>query len=306
MIRPEPLKTGDRVAVIAPASPIKENYEETLSKALANIKAMGWEPVIFPSCRTKHGYLSGNDALRASDVQEAFLDDSIQGIICLRGGYGTPRILSMLDYGIVRDNPKVFHGYSDITGLHMAFQQQCDLITYHGPMATDLLNDAYSHQSIEDHLTGHYLHHPWENPIGYPMEPIVTGKAEGLLTGGNLSLLVSTLGSPYELDTNGKILFIEEVEEPIYKIDRMLNTLALAGKFKDCEGIILGTWRGCKAEQSGLTLDEVINEVVKPWKKPLVNNVRAGHVYPQMTLALGETVVMDVTETSAQIDYKTE
>lgn len=305
MKKPIALRTGDKVAVIAPSSATDMHSVE---KAEQKLKAMNLNPVMFPTCYTNYGHLSAPDSDRARDINQAFKDDSIKGIICLRGGYGAPRILNMLDYEMISANPKVFVGFSDITALHMAFNQVCGMTTFHGPMATSnfakfhkesidfekytygsLYKNIFTNEAVGDHI----------NPNDDELDSFCGGNGEGILTGGNLTLLVSTMGSEYELDTRNKILFIEEVNEPIYKIDRMLTTLALAGKFEQCSGVIFGTFTGCEREEKAyeggldLTLEEVINNTVTVFKKPVIGNFKAGHSFPQPTLPLGTMVKID-------------
>lgn len=300
MIKPNILKPGDEVAIIAPSS---SAALDRVNQAEEAIKNLGLKPVMFKSCYSNHGHLSGTDEIRSNDINSAFADSNIKAVICLKGGYGTPRILPLLDYDTIKKNPKIFLGYSDITGLHMAFANKCDMITYHGPMAAAGLTgdvDEYTMKYIKKALFSNKPLGLVENPDDEKMETLVAGEAKGKIIGGNLSLLVSTLGSPYELDTKGKILFIEEVNEPNYKIDRMLNSLSLAGKFKDCEGIILGTFSGCKPQfvngvQKDLDLEVVFNEIIVPYNKPTVTNFRAGHNYPQPAIPFGVMVELDAT-----------
>lgn len=302
IIKPKPLQPGDKVAIIAPSTPTdREKIEEAL-KAFATLEL---EPVIFPSCYQHHGHLAGLDSLRAQDVNRAFADPEIKGIICMKGGAGAYRLLPLLDYDTIRANPKVFIGYSDVTALHMAFNKICRIVTYHGQMLiSDLFLgenklEPYSIASYKQALFGTTAVGKLENPAGEKLETLVAGVAEGELIGGNLSLLTATLGSPYELDVKDKILFIEEISEPVYKIDRMMNALALAGKFKDAAGVILGSWTGCKSEKKGsyngqdLPLNTVFEEIIKPFNKPTITNLRAGHNYPQPTLAFGTKVRVD-------------
>lgn len=300
--KPNPLRLGDKVAVVAPSSATDLQSVENGEKKL---KAMGLNPVMFPTCYTNYGHLSASDEERAKDINEAFRDERIKGIICLRGGYGTPRILNMLDYEMIAANPKVFMGFSDITALHIAFNKICHMTTFHGPMATsnfvrfkndDIEFEPYTYNSIKKNIFTNEPVGEHINPGNEPLVSLCSGYAEGELTGGNLSLLVSTMGSPYELDTKGKILFIEEVNEPIYKIDRMLTTLALAGKFEECKGVVFGTFTGCEREEKAyeggldLTLEEVINNTVVPFNKPIIYNFKAGHSFPQPTLPFGTNV----------------
>lgn len=308
MIKPRALKIGDKVAVIAPSSATDlksvDNGEE-------RIKALGLNPVMFPTCYRNYGHLSATDEERAQDVNDAFMDESIKGIICLRGGYGTPRILNLLNYEAIASNPKVFVGFSDITALHIAFNQICDMVTFHGPMATSnfakVINDKveFEHYSCESLVKNIFTNEPiglFTNPKDEELKSLYKGKAEGLLTGGNLTLLTSTLGSKYEINTKDKILFIEEVGEPIYKIDRMLTSLSLAGKFDDCSGIIFGTFTNCereiKAYEGGLDLplQEVIENTLLKYKKPIIYNFKAGHNFPQPTMALGTNVIIDADQ----------
>ncbi|BEP28643.1 S66 peptidase family protein [Helicovermis profundi] len=301
MNKPYALKTNDKIAIIAPASPTEI---KNIEKVKIAIKKLGLSPVIFPSCYEKHGHFSGIDAIRAKDINDAFLDPSIKGIICLKGGYGTPRLLTLLNYDIIKNNPKIFIGYSDITALHIAFAKKCNMVTYHGPMAAaGLLGvlDEYTLKYLKKALFSYDSLNLLENPENEKIETLVDGVSNGKIIGGNLSLLVSTLGSPYEIDVKGKILFIEEVGELNYKIDRMLTSLALANKFKDCSGIILGTFSNCKPDfrngvQKDLNLDLIFNEIIVPYNKPTISNFRAGHNYPQPTIPFGVDIELDASK----------
>lgn len=305
MNKPKSLIKGDKVAVVAPSS---ATDLQSVEKAEQKIKAMGLNPVMFPTCYTNYGHLSAPDLDRSRDINDAFRDESIKGIICLRGGYGTPRILNMLDYEMIAANPKVFVGFSDITALHIVFNQVCCMTTFHGPMATSgfakfnkdkLEFEQYTYDSLHKNIFTNDPAGEYVNPNNELLKGINCGTAEGRLIGGNLTLLVSTMGSRYELDTKDKILFIEEVNEPIYKIDRMLTTLALAGKFEQCAGIIFGTFTSCEREEKAyeggldLTLEEVINNTVAHFNKPIICNFKAGHSFPQPTLPLGTKVKID-------------
>ncbi|MEG1930798.1 MAG: LD-carboxypeptidase [Anaerovorax sp.] len=299
--RPMPLKVGDSVALIAPSSPVTC---EKLQLSVNSVKLLGLHPVVFPCCHLSHGYLAGADTLRAKDVNHAFADSKIKGVFCLRGGYGVSRILDQIDFQLIKKNPKVFLGYSDITGLHTAINQLCKLVTFHGPMPTrgwDTLDD-FSLNSLKHHLFTTEAAGLCPMPSGEKTETLFSGTTQGIITGGNLSLLAATLGSPYEIDTKGKLLFIEDTDEKPYRLDKALSALALAGKFKDCAGIILGTWANCTAlDEDGqpggsLTLHEIFEEVVVPYKKPTINNFRAGHIYPQLTIPLGTMVSLDASK----------
>jgi muramoyltetrapeptide carboxypeptidase len=304
IVKPKALKPGDKVAIIAPSTPTDP---ERLQRAEVNFRSLGLEPVLYPSCYKSHGHLAGLDRERAQDINDAFANPEIQGVICMKGGAGAYRLLPLIDYEIVRANPKVFVGYSDITALHMAFNKLCRMVTYHGPMfISDLFlsensMEPYTLASYKQALFGTEAGGRLDNPPGHEMTALVEGHAEGELIGGNLSLLVSTLGSPWELDVQGKILFIEEVGEAAYRVDRMLNSLALAGKFRDCAGVILGTWSNCRSEKKGgysghdLPLQTIFDEIIKPFNKPTIQNLWAGHNYPTPTLAFGTQVRIDTS-----------
>lgn len=304
MNKPKVLRKGDTVAIIAPSSFVNRSNIEKIEKFIIDI---GLKPVFLPSCYERHGHFAGMDKLRAKDVNDAFKSKLFSGIICIRGGYGSPRILKMLDYKMIKENPKFFLGYSDITGIHTVLNNMCNMVTYHGPMAyTEELFDLKDDYTLNCLKRVIYDESPlgrYESPGGENLEVVCEGKASGIITGGNLSLLVSTLGSMYEIDTRGKILFIEDVGELNYSIDRMLTSLDLAGKFKDCKGVILGTWKGCRPGEfndgsKDLSLGVIFEEILGKYDMPVFNNFRAGHVYPQYTIPLGSVVDIDTESTS--------
>ena len=294
---------GARVALIAPSSPISENLEEKLARAISVAEHLKLEAVLFPTARASHGYLAGTDELRANDINSAFADKSIDGIWCLRGGYGAHRLLPMLDYAMIRENAKFFGGYSDITAFHIAFRQQCGFGTYHMAMPTSdkLIEGApYTLEYAKAMLFGEEIE--YKNPDGVTMHTLVSGKAEGELCGGNLSLVAASLGTPWEIDTRGKILFIEDVDEQPYSIDGMLTQLRNAGKFRDCAGILLGQYTDCAAKkpESSLALDTVFEELIKPAGKPCITNLMCGHCSPTMSLPLGARFRMDADNSTIE------
>ncbi|MCD6435590.1 MAG: LD-carboxypeptidase [Clostridiales bacterium] len=297
-MKPNALKKGDKVAIISPSSP---TTKEKVKKAVLAVEKIGLIPIIYPSCLSHYGHLSGTDNIRAKDIDDAFADKEISGIICLKGGYGTPRLLNLIDYENIRKNPKYFIGYSDITTLHITLNKICDLVTYHGPMAAsgwiDKLDD-YTLKYLEKSLFNNEPLGIIKNPKGEEIKTLYPGICNGKIIGGNLSLLVSTLGSPYEIDTKGKILFIEEISEKNYTIDRMFMSLDLSGKFSDCNGIILGTFLNCTPDITAdkfkdLDLITIFNEIIGKHKKPTIYNFRAGHNYPQPTFPFGVNVKLN-------------
>ncbi|BCN32479.1 S66 peptidase family protein [Anaeromicropila herbilytica] len=302
MIRAESLYVGARVALIAPAGPVKD---DRLNLAIDSVVNMGLTPVVFESCISKHGYLAGEDALRVHDINASFDDPSIQGIICMRGGYGVSRILSQVDYKMISANPKIFCGYSDITALHIVINQICSLETYHTPM---LASELY--KGVDDYTMYYFQKMLFYNKIGpllnadgNEMKTIVDGVSEGILTGGNLTMVVSSLGTPFEINTKGKILFLEEVDEEIYRIDRMLTQLKNAGKFADCKGIIIGQFANCesKDKENSLTMEQVLQELIVPENKPCINNFTCGHVATTLSLPMGAYIRMDAINNKIEV-----
>ncbi len=318
MITPRPLFQGARVAVISPAgsiNPDPSRREEIIEKCRIVLTRLGLDPVFYPSCRAAYGYLAGSDALRAKDVMDAFTDDSIDGIYCIRGGYGVQRLLDLLDFEKIKKHPKWLGGYSDITALHIALNQFCSLVTYHTPMpSTELIEregarpmDDYSWEYLKKAMFG-TLKGALPS-VTVPM-PQTEGCCRGILTGGNLSLVSSSLGTPYEIDTKGKILFLEDVNESPYRIDGMLNHLRLAGKFEDCAGIIMGYYTDCdvpkdhedkKGEEPAMRLTAVFRDLL-PKDKPVMTGYTCGHERPTMSLPLGETAVLDTHSLTLTIE----
>ena len=291
-MRAKRLKPGDMIGMVAPASPADCSKVE---KAVANLAAMGYEVRTGESVFKSKGYLAGDDQLRADDINSMFADDAVAAVFCLRGGYGSQRILDMLDYELIRKNPKIFMGFSDITALLNAFYQKCGLITFHGPMGGDFAGGlgkptkAAMRKALEN-----------AEPIGEVLNPdmpevVSEGRAEGVLVGGNLSIIAASLGTPYEIDTRGKILLLEDVNEEPYSIDRMLNQLRLAGKFRDAAGIVLGDWGDTEAKEpeKSLSLEAVIRDAFECIGKPVLGGFKIGHCKPNLTVPIGAEAFMD-------------
>lgn len=296
LTRPKMLKPGDVIGLVAPASPVDK--PEKVDASVLKLEEFGFKVKVGRSCREKYGYLSGSDEVRAEDVNIMFADKEVDGIMCLRGGYGTPRILDRLDYDIIRRNPKVFVGYSDITAIHIALNQLCGLATIHGPMpSSDMLEDFddFSRCSFfRTVMSGEPLGE-LENPPEMAINTMVGGRSRGIIVGGNLSLIAATIGTPFEIDTRGKLLLLEEVDEEPYSIDRMLTQLRLSGKLDDCCGIILCDWRNCGAKDPdrSLTLEEVFENDIKSLGKPTISNFKAGHCKIKVTVPLGVDASLD-------------
>jgi len=304
MIKPKTLKRGDTIGIIAPSSPTRK--EENIKKAIEVLEAQGFKVVVGDSCIKKYGYLSGSDETRAKDINEMFKNPKIDGIFCIRGGYGTPRILDMLDYKSIKENPKVFIGYSDITAIHIALNQKCNLVTIHGPMVVSDMIEDFDDFSKESYFNTITISKPigeLKNPRGSDIKSLVAGKAKGKIVGGNLSLIVATLGTPYEINTKGKLLFLEDIGEYTYRIDRMLTQLRLSKKLEESEGIILGDFKDCipENEEFGLTLMEVFNDIIVPLNKPTIYDFKAGHCSPKLTIPFGVNAILDAEKCTVSI-----
>src|SRR5690625_3015969 len=299
------LKLGDTIGLVAPASPATEKEFE---QAVKGLEKEGFNVVPGQSCTESYGgYLSGKPKIRVDDIHKMFSSESIDGIMCLRGGYGTSQLLPLLDYDLIKQNPKVFVGFSDITALHIAFMQKANLVTFHGPTMSRGLNYLSSNsrryllKSIMSKLpVGEIVNEDAEVSI----QSLTSGIAQGQLVGGNLSLISATMGTPYEIDTEDKILFLEEVGEDPYRIDRMLTQLMLAGKLSDAAGIVLGTWYRCepKNRPGYFTVEDLFHKIIKPLNKPTVYNVQSGHGPVNITLPLGVRVTVDANEGRLYID----
>lgn len=294
MIIPKPLFPGARVALLAPASAVPE---EKLLPALDLVRSLGMEPVVFPSCyfKNRDGYLAASDAQRAEDINRAFADPAIDGIWCIRGGYGSHRLQPLLDTGLIRQNPKWFGGYSDVTALHLFLNQICGMETYHCTMpSTEPDPDEFTLHWLKKALFGG-LSGTLTDPDGHQTAVLVPGRASGPLCGGNLSLAAASLGTPWEIDTRGRILFLEDIGEKVYRIDSMLTQLRNAGKFSDCAGVILGAWVDCPPEyaERTLKLTEVFSQLIAPAGKPVLMDLACGHRLPSLALPMGRICTLD-------------
>lgn len=297
------LKAGDTIGIISPASPVKTDY---LKKGVNYLKSLGFNIKEGKHVYDKWGHLAGNDEDRAQDVMDMFLDDSVDMILCTRGGYGSMRILPYLNLDVIKKHPKIFGGFSDITILLNLFYSQCDFPTFHCPMVSCKFEDELTTESFLDTLMNVETPYFIENPPDVQMKSITDEVIEGTLVGGNLSLICNTIGTPYEIDTKDKILFIEEIGEAPYKIDRMLTQLILSNKLSSCKGIIIGQFTNCTLPhyERSLTTEEVIYDRIIKLNKPTLLNFMSGHSYPKLTLPIGAKVKLNCKNCSLQIISK--
>ncbi|WIV11742.1 LD-carboxypeptidase [Proteiniborus sp. MB09-C3] len=292
MLRPRPLKIGDSIGLVGASSSTPSDKIELAIKAL---EMLGLNVIAGESCYASYGYLSGKDDLRAKDINSMFQNPSVAGVFCIRGGYGSARLLDLIDFEMIKSNPKLFIGYSDVTALHIAFNQICKLVTFHGPMPSTELYKGLDSYTMDSYLNNIFTDRPIgliKAPEGMEIKTLVDGECEGIITGGNLSLITASIGTKYEIDTKGKILFIEEVDEEPYRVDRMLLQLKQAGKLDSAIGIILGYFTNCIAEEpeKSLTLMDIFKELIVPLSKPTIYSFPCGHDLPTVTIPLGAKV----------------
>lgn len=305
MLYGKKLKFGDTIGFVAPSGAIRQ--EGAIERAVAETERMGFGVKLGESCGKKYGYLSGSDEIRARDVNNMFKDDEVDAIICIRGGYGTTRILDRLDYDAIAANPKIFVGFSDITAMHIAILERTGLVTFHGPMAvanwSDRPLDDFSRASLYQALMSAVPMGELANPPQFAKQTVNPGTCRGQLVGGNLTLIASTIGTPWQLDTEGRIIFIEDVGERTYCLDRMLTQMRLAGMFEKCAGVVFGDFADCPVEypEFGCTLDEIIRDVVQPCGKPIFTGLRCGHCSPKLTLPLGAECEMNADDCTLTI-----
>ncbi len=297
-VMPKGLREGSTVAVTAPASGINPG---DATKNIALLKSLGLNVIVGQAIYRRNGYLSAPDEDRAIEFMEFIERKDIDCIMCARGGYGVMRILPLLDFETIRKNPKIIIGYSDITALLIAITTMTGIVTYHGPVASSEFDTFTTEQFKKTLFTNNTI--PDNNTAAHETSITITkGKVTGRLVGGNLSMIVSTLGTPYEIDTRGAILFMEEIEEEPYKIDRMLTQLWLAGKLQTCAGFAIGQFKNCEAKNRTTvttlktSLKQVLHARIGSLGVPAVYGLPFGHVKSKMTLPLGIMAELNADE----------
>ena len=310
-LKPKALRPGDTVGLVSPSTYVADPNQ--LINMQLTAQMFGWKTKVGKQVGLREAKLGENIPGRIADLHEMFADKEVKGIICVRGGYGTPQLLDGLDYDLIRRNPKVLLGYSDITGLHLAIHQKTGMVTFHGPTGLSPFTDFSQNwfkRAIDTKPMG-VLSNPTEpNPFrpAHPLRTINSGKAKGQLIGGNLTLVSCLMGTPYEPDVRGKILFLEDVGEEPYRIDRMLQQLALAGKFDQCAGVVIGECVDCGPRQFepsitfNYTLGEVLDRVFSRVKVPVFHGLLLGHTADQITLPIGVLASMDADRKELTIE----
>ena len=296
-IIPQKLNKGDTVGLIAPGSYITE-YQ--LDESIQNLEKLGYNVRYNNSILEKHGYLAGFDEIRKNDILKMFADPDIKAIVAVRGGYGCARILPMLDYNLIKQNPKILIGYSDITSLLYGIYSKTGLVGFHGPVGTSTFNE-YSVNHFQNILTEPQKHYTMMNLAEDEDQLYVIHEGVGIgeLIGGNLSIVVSLIGTEYDVDTKGKIIFLEDIGEQPYRIDRMLTQMRQSGKFDSCSAVILGVFRRCDINQENpefdhsLTLRQVLEDRLGDLNIPVIYGLSFGHIENKFTLPIGIKAKID-------------
>ena len=304
MLKPRALKAGDTIGLVGISGALPE-VETRFPKTMEAIAALGFKAVVAETCTERYGYLSGTDARRAEALNAMFADDRVDAVVCLRGGYGVTRMLDQVNYDVIRANPKILLGYSDITALHCAIHRKVGMVTFHGPMPSTCWTkmDDYTRDKLMRALTSTKPLGRLENPEGMAPECVVPGECEGRLAGGNLSLLAATCGTPWQLNARGRVLVIEDIDEHVYRLDRMLTQLRQAGMFEQCAGVVLGGFTNCcqRNPETDFTIGEIVRDIIVPFGKPVLAGMAIGHVDSKLTLPLGARCRLDATNGTLEV-----
>jgi muramoyltetrapeptide carboxypeptidase len=290
-MKPPALKQNDVIGLIAPASP--PSSDEKITKGIEYLEGLGYRVKLGKNIRRKRGYLAGTDEQRADDINSMFADKHVKAIFALRGGYGTPRLLHLVDYQSIRRNPKILVGYSDITALQLSIFKKTRLVTFSGPMtAVDLWKtvDPFTEEQFWRMVTSKKKLGSVPHPDGKPLNVLEKGRNTGLLLGGNLSLITSLLGTGYLPSFRNSILFLEEIGEDCYRFDRMMNQLKLSGVFHSTRGIVIGDLTGVKPTDPSrpfLTVDRILLDHLSNLNRPVLEGLAYGHIRRKVTIPLG-------------------
>lgn len=295
MIIPRSLGPGSKIAIVSPSSIIKP---QNVYNALPVLRDRGWEPVVSPHAFDRHGSFAGTDDNRYSDLAEALTDPEVDAILCSRGGYGAVHLLERLARLPLEDTPKWLIGFSDISALHALLTSR-GIASIHAPMAKALADhggDNADNRALLDFLAGEGLEYSLDpSPMNRP------GDATGLLVGGNLSVISDLVGTPFDVIKPRRILFIEDVNEPIYKIERMLYQLRLSGVLADLAGLIVGKFSGCAPDADFASVNNIVADLTRDYSYPVAYDIPVGHVTHNIPLVCGAACSLSVGESSVEI-----
>lgn len=312
MVKPKQLKKGDTVGFVTPSTYVSSPDE--IASALRTAEYFGLKVKMGANVRKRAGYLGGTIAERAADVNAMFADPEVKAVFAVRGGYGSAQILPALDFDVIAKNPKIFQGYSDITAMHLAIHQKTGLVTFHGPVMlsgfTGYTIEHFRRALFETKPLGTVTNPPESNTMrpNHPLRTVKGGRARGPLIAGNLTLISTTMGTPYEIDTRGKILCIEDVGEEPYSMDRMLTQLRLSGKLEAAAGIAFGECARCTPREfrpgfdSTFSLGEIVDDILGGLKIPVLSGLTFGHTADQLTLPLGCMATLDADKGTLTIE----
>ncbi len=291
-----PLGPGARVALVAPSGILANPAHVT--RAEDNARSLGWVPLTGESVSAAHAYFAGTDAERVRDLNAALRDETVDAVWFVRGGYGAMRLLRDIDYRALKSNPCPLIGFSDITAIHSAVHRECGIVSFHGPTARGRLSE-FSRNHLLRAVAGH------EDSCGAAASGRVirSGRASGRLAGGNLSLIAALMGTPWSIDFDGAILVIEDIDERVYRVDRMLQQLLLSGALNRCAGIVAGDFRppAGEVQDTYRTVDDVIAEVAHAAGVPCFSGAPFGHITDQWTIPLGSLAEMDTANCSLHV-----
>lgn len=311
LIRPKALRPGDTIGLITPATEVPDPDRLALAERTINYFKLRMKRG--KNVGKRFGTYRESVEARLDDLHAMFRDPEVKAVFCIRGGYASAHLLDRIDYDLIRRNPKIFIGYSDITTMHLAINKNSRLVTFHGPIVlsrfTDYTQQHFRKALFETAPIGKVTNPAESNELrpAHALRTIRPGKASGALIGGNLSLISTTLGTPYEIDTRGRILFLEDVEEQAYSVDRMLTQLRLAGKFEQAAGVIWGECQDCgpRSFQPSMvlpfSLGEVVDNILGDLKVPVLSGLTIGHTNDQLTLPLGVAATLDATAGTLEI-----
>jgi muramoyltetrapeptide carboxypeptidase len=312
LIKPRVLRQGDTAGLITPSTYVSDPGQ--LQLAVRTIEYFGLKPKMGKNVGRRDGYLAGSVEERLDDLHSMFRDPDVRAIFAIRGGYGSEQLLDRVDYDLIRRNPKVFIGYSDITALHLVIQKRAGLVTFHGPVAlaafTSYTQTWFRKALFSTEPIGPITNPPETNQLrpAHPLRTIRPGTARGPLIGGNLTLIATTMGTPFEIETRGRVLFLEDVDEQPYSIDRMLTQLRLAGKLEAAAGIVFGECADCRPREfqpsfdSTLSLGEVLDHILGKLSTPVFSGLTIGHTDDQVTLPLGVMATLDASKQQLVIE----
>lgn len=309
-VKPPRLKPGDTIGLFCPAAPAYS--KETVQITIESLQALGFRTKLSPHFYDRYGYLAGRDTDRAADFNALFADQSVNAVLAMHGGWGCARILPLINYEQIRRTPKIILGYSDITALLLAVNAKTGLVTMHGPEGAATWNaftvDWFRRVLMAGETTLFRNPTAMGDNLTQKADRITTirpGTARGRLIGGNLTVLSHLVGTPYLPDWNGAILFLEDVHEDVYRMDRMFSQLKLAGILGQVAGVVFGKCTKCEPDSGGgygsLTLEEILDEYIKPLNVPAYSGAMIGHIADKFTIPVGLTAEIDATKGTIQL-----